>query len=131
MRGLTAHGRSDLPLVSVTTVVYNGAEHLAKTISAVSEQTYPNVEHIVIDGGSTDGSVDIIRANDGTIGYWLSESDNGIYDAMNKGIGFVTDPSSYVIFANSDDKLHSPGAIADAVAAANGEDLIYGRMMLG
>lgn len=130
-RGTIAHAAADRPLVSVITVVFNGAQHLAKTIRAVAEQSYPNIEHIVVDGASTDGSVDIIRANDGTIGYWISEPDLGIYDAMNKGIDFVTDPSSYVIFANADDKLHSPTAIADAVAAGNDEDLIYGRMMLG
>jgi Glycosyltransferases involved in cell wall biogenesis len=130
-RGITPRGSSESPLVSVITVVYNGAAHLSKTIRAVAEQSYPNVEHIVIDGGSTDGSLDIIRANDESIGYWISEPDNGIYDAMNKGIGLVTDPASYVIFANSDDRLHSPTAIADAMSAAKGEDLIYGKMILG
>jgi putative colanic acid biosynthesis glycosyltransferase len=130
-RGIVAHGSAEGPLVSVITVVYNGAEHLAKTIRAVAEQSYPNVEHIVIDGGSTDGSVDIIRANDETIGYWICEPDSGIYDAMNKGIELVTDSSSYIIFANSDDRLHSPTAIADAVAAGNGADLIHGCMILG
>lgn len=127
---MTTRGTADQPLVSVITVVYNGAEHLAKTIRAVAEQTYPNVEHIVIDGASTDGSTEIIRESDDTIGYWLSEPDIGIYDAMNKGIGFVTDPASYIIFANSDDRLHSPTAIADAIAAGKGEDLLYGRMNL-
>ena len=130
-RGVTAHGSAEQPLVSVITVVYNGAGNLAKTIRAVAEQTYPNVEHIVIDGASTDGSLDIIRANDGTIGYWISEPDTGIYDAMNKGIEFVTDPASYIIFANSDDRLHSPTAVADAIVAGNGEDLLHGCMILG
>ncbi|HUQ47297.1 MAG TPA: glycosyltransferase family 2 protein [Gemmatimonadaceae bacterium] len=130
-RGETAHGSVEQPLVSVITVVYNGAEHLAETIRAVAEQSYPNIEHILIDGASTDGSLDIIRANDATLGYWISEPDIGIYDAMNKGVGLVTDPKSYIIFANSDDKLHSPNAISDAVAAGKGEDLVYGRMMLG
>ncbi len=131
MRGITPRGSAEHPLVSIITVVYNGAEHLARTIRAAAEQTYPNVEHIVIDGGSTDGSVEIIRANEGTVGYWISEPDNGIYDAMNKGIELVSDQTSYVIFANSDDRLHSPTSIADAIAAANGEDLVYGRMTLG
>lgn len=124
-------GSAEQPLVSVITVVHNGAAHLSRTIRAVAEQTYPNVEHIVIDGASTDGTVDIIRANDATIGYWISEPDNGIYDAMNKGIELVTDRSSYIIFANSDDQLHSPAAIADAMKAGQGADLIYGRMLLG
>ena len=130
-RGAVAWGTNEVPLVSVITVVYNGAAHLARTIQAVAEQNYPNIEHIVIDGASADGTLDIIRANDGTIGYWLSEPDTGIYDAMNKGVELVTDPRSYIVFANSDDRLHSPTAISDAISAANGEDLLYGRMLLG
>ena len=130
-RGIIASGTAERPLVSVITVVYNGAGHLAKTIRAVADQSYPYVEHIVVDGGSTDGSLEIIRASDDTVGYWVSEPDNGIYDAMNKGIALVSDKSSYILFANSDDRLHSPTAIGDAIAASNGEDLVYGRMMLG
>src|SRR5512140_3421779 len=107
-RGVFAHGTPGQPLVSVITVVHNGAGNLARTIRAVAEQTYPNIEHIVVDGASTDGTLDIIRANDAIIGYWISEPDTGIYDAMNKGIDLVTDRSSYVIFANADDRLHSP-----------------------
>ncbi len=130
-RGIVSRGTPEQPLVSVITVVHNGAGNLAKTIRAVAEQTYPNVEHIVIDGASTDGTVDIIRANDATIGYWISEPDTGIYDAMNKGIELVMDRSSYIIFANSDDRLHAPTAIEDAMKAGQGADLVYGRMLLG
>jgi Glycosyltransferases involved in cell wall biogenesis len=130
-RGLIPRGSAEQPLVSVITVVYNGAAHLERTIRAVAEQNYPTVEHIVIDGGSTDGSLDIIRTNDDSIGYWVSEPDNGIYDAMNKGVGLVTDQAAYILFANADDRLHSPSAIADALAGGKGEDLIYGKMMLG
>ena len=130
-RGIFRNGTPSKPLVSVVTVVFNGDAHLARTIRAVAEQTYQNVEHILIDGASTDGTLDVIRANDTSVGYWLSEPDGGIYDAMNKGVDLVSDASSYILFANSDDRLHSPSAIEDAMKAASGEDLVYGRMLLG
>lgn len=80
----------DLPLVSIITVVYNGVAHLEKTILSVLNQTYPNIEYIIIDGGSTDGTLDIIRRYDDRLDYWVSEPDKGIYDAMNKGIALAT-----------------------------------------
>ncbi len=74
------------PLISIVTVVYNGKAHLEETILSVMEQDYDNVEYIVIDGGSTDGTIEIINKYEEYIDYWVSEKDNGIYDAMNKGI---------------------------------------------
>ena len=75
-----------LPLVSVITVVLNARNHLGNVIRQVGDQTYPNIEHIIIDGGSTDGTTEVLRRNDGAIDYWMSEVDMGIYDAMNKGV---------------------------------------------
>jgi glycosyltransferase involved in cell wall biosynthesis len=129
-RGRLAEGTAERPLVSVITVVYNGARHLEETITAVASQTYPNVEHIVIDGGSTDGTVDILRRYDDKLGYWMSESDAGLYDAMNKGVALVDDPESYILFANADDSLYSPDAIARAMSQGQGADLVYGKMVL-
>ena len=74
------------PLISIITVVYNGEKFLEKTIQSVINQTYKNIEYIIIDGGSTDGTVDIIKKYEEQIDYWVSERDGGIYDAMNKGI---------------------------------------------
>jgi len=77
------------PLLSVITVVRNGGDVIEKTIRSVLEQNYPNIEYIVIDGASTDGTVDIIRKYADRISYWVSKPDKGIYDAMNKALDHV------------------------------------------
>ena len=74
------------PLISVVTVSYNAVSTIEQTIISVLNQMYSNIEYIIIDGGSTDGTVDIIKRYDDKIAYWRSEPDRGIYDAMNKGI---------------------------------------------
>jgi len=89
------------PLITVITVVFNGAQHLEETILSVIGQTYDNVEYIIIDGGSTDGTLDIIRQYEHAVDYWVSEKDEGIYDAMNKGIMLSLGKSIGII--NSDD----------------------------
>ena len=92
-----------LPLITVITVVFNGVKTIEETIQSVVNQTYPNIEYIIIDGGSTDGTQDIIKKYGGVIDYWVSEPDNGIYDAMNKGIDLSK--GDWILFLNSDDKF--------------------------
>lgn len=72
--------------ISIITVVYNGEKHLEQTIQSILNQTYQNIEYIIIDGGSTDKTLNIIKKYEHAIDYWISEPDCGIYDAMNKGI---------------------------------------------
>lgn len=91
----------DTPIVSVITVCYNVAQTIEKTILSVLNQTYENLEYIVIDGGSTDGTVDIIKMYAKRLTFWISEPDNGIYDAMNKGIAKAT--GKFLIFMNAGD----------------------------
>ncbi len=93
------------PLVSVVTVCLNSERHLEQTIQSVINQTYDNIEHIIIDGGSTDGTLDIVRKYQECIACWVSEPDKGIYDAMNKGIARAK--GELVGILNSDDYYQS------------------------
>jgi glycosyltransferase involved in cell wall biosynthesis len=92
------------PLISVITVVFNGEKHLEKTIQSVINQTYDNVEYIIIDGASTDGTLDIISKYNDHLDYWVSEPDNGIYDAMNKGATIAN--GDWLYFIGADDVLY-------------------------
>jgi glycosyltransferase involved in cell wall biosynthesis len=100
-RGIKKFTNIHEPLISVITVVYNGHETLQRTIESVLNQTYKNIEYIIIDGESTDGTIDIIKKYDNILSYWLSESDKGIYYAMNKGAALAT--GEYIAYLNSDD----------------------------
>ncbi|MEO8253409.1 MAG: glycosyltransferase family 2 protein [Flavobacterium sp.] len=93
-----------LPLITIITVVYNGFDTIENTVVDVLNQTYKNIEYIIIDGGSTDGTVDVIKKYQNQISYWISEPDNGIYDAMNKGWA-KANKDSYIIFLGSGDKI--------------------------
>jgi glycosyltransferase involved in cell wall biosynthesis len=88
------------PLVSIITVVKDDEKHLERTIRSVVNQSYDNIEYIIIDGASTDGAVDIIRKYEDSIDYWVSEADNGIYDAMNKGVNFASGDWIYFLGCN-------------------------------
>ena len=89
------------PLVSIITVVYNGEQYLEQTIKSIINQSYKNIEYIIIDGGSNDGTIEIINKYQNHISYWSSEKDNGVYDAMNKGISFANGEIIGII--NADD----------------------------
>ncbi len=96
------------PLLTVITVVYNGASHIEKAIQSVLSQDYLNIEYIIIDGCSSDGTIDVIQRYENKIDYWMSAPDQGIYDAMNKGI--MLSRGKLIGFLNSDD-YYEPGAI--------------------
>lgn len=93
--------KKKLPLVSIVTVSYNAVSTIEQTILSVINQSYPNIEYIVIDGGSTDGTVDIIKKYSDRIAYWVSEPDKGMYDALRKGFSRIT--GSFCCYINSDD----------------------------
>ena len=96
-------------LISVVTVCYNAADTIEKTMLSVLNQTYHDIEYIIIDGGSTDGTVEIIRKYADRIAYWVSEPDKGIYDAMNKGIKVAT--GEWINFMNAGDGFVDEGVI--------------------
>ena len=95
----------DQVLISVVTVSYNAVSTIEQTILSVINQTYPHIEYIIIDGGSTDGTVDVIKKYADKITYWVSEPDKGIYDAMNKGLRRVR--GDWCVFMNSGDILYN------------------------
>lgn len=117
-RGVMKHDTPDVPLISVITVVRDGAAHLREAIGSVLGQSWPNTEYIIIDGYSTDGTLDIIRSYDRKIDYWVSEPDNGIFDAMNKGVALAQ--GELIGLLNADD-WYEPGALEAAATAYRAE----------
>src|SRR5215211_7820563 len=116
----------ELPLISIVTPSYNQARFVEETLRSVASQDYPRVEHIVVDGGSTDGSVEIIRWYEGTLRSWVSEPDRGQSHAINKGLAQAQ--GDVLTWLNSDDTL-LPGALAavgNFFAQHPDIDLVYG-----
>lgn len=123
---------SGKPLISVITAAFNAAQYLPDTIRSIRAQSYPDFEWIVIDGGSTDTTVDLLKANDDIIDYWLSEPDRGIYSALNKGL--IQAKGEWICILGADDFLWDAQALAQM-----GEQLqklparvrvAYGQVML-
>ncbi len=113
------------PTLSVITVVYNNVADIGRTLLSVLNQTHPAIEYIVIDGGSTDGTLDIINTYKSRIAKLISEPDKGIYDAMNKGLALAT--GDYVIFMNSGDEFYAADTVEKVFATADGADIYYGE----
>ena len=109
---------------SIITINYNNKGGLEKTINSVLGQSFHNYEYIIIDGGSTDGSVEIIKKYASQIDFWVSESDNGVYNAMNKGIGKAS--GEYLNFMNSGDTFHSSSALETISDLHSDDDIIIG-----
>src|ERR1700733_12213698 len=109
LRGDTPPDNPQLPLVSVITAVFNAEDCIASCIESVLRQDYPNIEHIILDGCSMDGTVAILRQYQDRIAIWQSEPDNGVYDAWNKGLSLAR--GEWIAFLGADD-LYLPGAIS-------------------
>jgi glycosyltransferase involved in cell wall biosynthesis len=114
-RRLPQADTSNFPLVSVITAAFCAQDCVSNCIESVLAQSYPNIEHIVIDGGSDDRTVDILRSYDDKIDAWISEPDAGIYDAWNKGMNLAR--GEWIAFLGADD-MYLPGAIRDYMESA-------------
>lgn len=110
---------------SIITVNYNNKDGLRKTIESVIHQTYRDFEYIVIDGGSTDGSADVLKEYNDQITYWVSEKDTGIYNGMNKGISKAT--GDYLNFMNSGDCFYSSDVLKNVSLCQTDADFIVGK----
>lgn len=121
-------GSGDLkqkPIVSIITVVYNGGTLLEGTIQSVLKQDASHLEYIIIDGGSKDGTLEVIQKYEDKIDYWISEPDKGIYDAMNKGLKVAT--GDYVWFMNAGDHIHGEAVLQDLFSTISDADVYYGE----
>ena len=116
------------PKISIITVVFNDRDHIEKTILSVLNQTYKNIEYIIVDGESTDGTLEVICGFN-KIAVIISEPDNGLYDAMNKGLQVAT--GDYVWYLNSGDEVYSNDTLEHMVEGLQGmPDIIYGGSMI-
>jgi glycosyltransferase involved in cell wall biosynthesis len=115
LKGISAESGTDQPLVTIVTAVFNGQPFLAGCLESVLSQDYPNIEHIVLDGGSSDGTIDVLRQYDDRIALWRSEPDHGIYDAWNKAL--LEARGEWICFLGADDQF-LPGAVSAYMALA-------------
>ena len=113
------------PTLSVITVVYNNVKHIERTLKSVINQTYSDIEFIVIDGASTDGTLNIIEKYRSDIDILISEPDKGIYDAMNKGLKIAS--GEYVIFMNSGDEFYGNTTVEQVFKTSAFADIYYGE----
>jgi glycosyltransferase involved in cell wall biosynthesis len=113
------------PLLSVITVVFNNSKDIERTMLSVLQQTYRNIEYIIIDGASTDGTIDIINKYQNQISHLISEPDKGIYDAMNKGLKLAK--GDYVLFMNSGDEIYEKDTVQNVFNSFPNADIYYGE----
>jgi glycosyltransferase involved in cell wall biosynthesis len=114
--------------LSVITINLNNGKGLSDTIQSIKEQTFSDFEYIIIDGGSSDNSIEIIRSNSDYIKKWVSEKDSGIYNAMNKGVNLSE--GEYLLFLNSGDQLASTDVLEKILSTPVNVDIFYGNMLI-
>jgi glycosyltransferase involved in cell wall biosynthesis len=123
---------SKAPLFTVVTAVFNEAERLESTILSVLSQEYTDLEYIIVDGGSTDGTLDVLRKYERSIAYWVSEPDKGIYDAFNKACRFIT--GQWTIFLGAGDLFYNANVLTSMEEVVRNvgleSEIVYGRVLL-
>lgn len=118
-------------LFTVITVTYNAEHTLARTMKSVQEQTYSHIEHIIVDGNSADGTVDLIKMFENEQTNWISEKDKGIYDAMNKATAMAT--GNYICYLNAGDTFYDENTVEKLIATAQQyhlPDILYGETVV-
>ncbi len=120
--------KNDSPLISIITVTFNAGRHLQQCIDSIQSQSYPAIEHIIIDGGSTDDTLEILERNNDSIAFWKSEPDNGIFNAMNKGLEHIK--GDWIYFLGADDSL-CPEFSRLAVLLKDSRTIYYGQCSWG
>jgi len=113
------------PKLSIITVVFNNVRDIERTMLSVLNQTYPEIEYLVIDGASSDGTSELLEQYKPRLGKLISEKDKGIYDAMNKGLALAT--GDYVLFMNSGDELYAADTVEKVFASSADADIYYGE----
>ena len=113
------------PKLTVVTIVYNNVRDIERTVLSVLNQTYSNIEYLVIDGASTDGTLELLKKYEGRLTKLISESDEGIYDAMNKGLALAS--GDYILFMNSGDEIYTSDTVENVFASAFDADIYYGE----
>jgi len=116
--------------ISIITASLNAAAHIERAIQSVAAQTYPQIEHVIIDGGSTNGTLQIIEKHRDGIGYFVSEPDRGIYNAMNKGVKAAT--GDVLFFLNADDRLCDEHVVEDVMSVFDATpdlEVVYGNLV--
>lgn len=113
--------------LTIITINYNNREGLSHTLASVRSQRCRDFEYLVVDGGSSDGSRELILENEDIVSSWVSEPDGGIYNAMNKGVGMAS--GEYCLFLNSGDTLHSPDVVGRVLEAGLEADIVFGRVL--
>jgi len=116
------------PKISIITVVYNGEKVLQRTIESIANQTFRDIEYIIIDGNSNDSTIEIIEKYTNVISQWISEADRGLYDAMNKGLRIAR--GEYVLFLNAGDQFYEKTTLAKVFDIQGEADVYYGETMI-
>lgn len=128
-KGITLESSKENPVVSIITIVYNRKQDLQATFESVFAQSYSNIEYIVVDGASNDGTLDLIESYSDKISYWRSEPDKGLYDAMNKGLSLAQ--GDFVWFMNAGDLIFENDTTERIIQKAGREvDVYFGETMM-
>jgi glycosyltransferase involved in cell wall biosynthesis len=114
--------------VSIITAVRNGADAIGKTLDSVNEQDYPDIEHVIVDGASTDDTMRVVRERGRRVGPWVSERDAGVYDAFNKGLALAT--GEWIGYLGAGDRFANASSVATLIAAGRNVDAVFADLVI-